>query len=116
MIIPLIILYFILFIFFLKDRAEIPEIMISGGMRVGQTVTIQCSVYHSCFTELPTLSVNIPLQNHKLSTFSMVDGTFKTTLTTELYLMKDHQTVECSVRHTGGQRATSSKTFNAKCR
>lgn len=93
-----------------------PEIMISGDMRVGQSVTVQCSVYHSCFTEPPSLRLNIPLQRHKFDTLSMADGTFKTTLTTQLDLVKDHQTVECTVQHTGGQRAKSSKTFNAKCR
>lgn len=90
--------------------------MISGDLKVGESVTVQCSVHHSCFTELPTLSLNIPLRGHKLDTFSLADGTFKTTLTTKLNLEKDHQTVECSVYHTGGQWAKSSETFNAKCR
>lgn len=110
-IISLIFLYF----FFLKDRADRPEILISGDMSVGQSVTVQCSVYHSCFTNPPTLSLNIPLQRHKVDTSLMTDGTFKTTLTTELVIVKDHQTVECSIHHPGGQRAKSSRTFNAKC-
>lgn len=90
--------------------------MISGDMRVGQSVTVQCSVVHTCFTDLPTLSLSVPLQDSELYTISMADGTSKTTLMTKLNLVKDHQTVECSVRYTGGQCAKSSKTFDVKCK
>lgn len=90
--------------------------MIAGDMRVGQSVTVQCSVDHSCASELPTLSLNIPLRRHHFNTIYKAYGVFTTTVTTELELVKDHQTVECSVHHTGGQQTKSSKTFNAKCR
>lgn len=90
--------------------------MISGDMRVGQCVTVRCSVDHSCSAELPTLSLNIPLRHHNLNTLLKANGIFTTTLTTKMEIVKDHQTVECSVRHAGGQRAKSSKTVNAKCR
>lgn len=45
----------------------------------------------------------------------MSDGTSKTTMMTTLNIDNDHQTVECSVRHSGGLTATASKTLNAEC-
>ncbi|KAF3839919.1 hypothetical protein F7725_018636 [Dissostichus mawsoni] len=84
------------------DWAATPYIMISGSMKVGQSVTVQCYVYHTCSTYPPTLSLNIPLQSPSLAHVSMTDGTSRTTLTTTLNIERDHQTVECSVRHVSG--------------
>ncbi|XP_054478238.1 Schwann cell myelin protein-like isoform X2 [Anoplopoma fimbria] len=97
------------------NRAEPPNIMIYGSMKVGQAVTVQCTVYHTCSTYPPTLSLNIPLQSHNLIHSSMADGTSKTTLMTTLNIERDQQTVECSVRHTGGLTAKASNTLNAAC-
>ncbi|XP_010779215.1 myelin-associated glycoprotein-like [Notothenia coriiceps] len=96
------------------DRAATPYIMISGSMKVGESVTVQCYVYHTCSTYPPTLSLNIPLQHHSL-VHVMTDGTSRTTLTTTLNIERDHQTVECSVRHKGGQTARATKPLTAKC-
>lgn len=88
--------------------------MIFGDMRVGQSVTVQCSVDHTCHTYPPTLNLNIPLHNHRLTHTKMDYGT-RTTLVTTLLIERDHQTVECSVRHKGGLTAKASKTLNAQC-
>lgn len=100
--------------FLCKDRAEKPDIMISGKMRVGESV-MQCTVYHTCPTNPPTVSLNIPLQSHSLTHSSMSDGTSKTTLTTTLNIESDLQPVECSVRHTGGLTARATKNLKAEC-
>ncbi|XP_042346437.1 uncharacterized protein LOC121946082 isoform X2 [Plectropomus leopardus] len=97
------------------DRAEAPYISISGNMKVGQAVTVQCTVYHTCPTYPPTLSLNIPLRSHSLTQSSIRDGTSKTTLTNTLYIERDQQTVECLVRHKGGITARASKTLDAEC-
>lgn len=101
--------------FLCKDRAEKPDILIFGNRKVGQSVTVQCTVYHTCPSYPPTLSLNIQLQRHSLTHSSMSDGTSKTTLTTTLDIEKDYQTVKCSVRHTGGLKAEASQTLNAEC-
>lgn len=101
--------------FFCKDWAATQYIMISGSMKVGQSVTVQCYVYHTCSTYPPTLSLNIPLQSHSLAHVSMTDGTSRTTLTTTLNIDRDHQTVECSVRHVSGQTARATKPLTAEC-
>lgn len=100
---------------FLKDRAEKPYITISGERRVGQSVKVQCSVYHTCVTNPPNLLLSIKLNNHRLDTTLLSNGLSKTTLTTMLKIERDLQTVECSVYHTGGLTAKSSTTFNAAC-
>eukprot|EP00064_Thunnus_orientalis_P016176 superscaffoldBa00003149_g16239 len=96
------------------DRAEKPVITISGDMKVGQSVTVQCSVYHTCPTYPPKLSLNIPGRT-RLTHSSLSDGTSKTTLTIKLNIVRDQQTVECDVRHTGGRTAKASRTFYAQC-
>ncbi|KAM6910452.1 uncharacterized protein FYW49_012389 [Xenentodon cancila] len=96
------------------DRAKKPDIMITGGMKVGESVTVQCSVDHTCYINPPTLSLNIPLRNHHLTHTKSGDGT-RTTLTTTLVIDRDHQTVECSVRHPGGLTAKTSMVLNAEC-
>lgn len=101
--------------FLCKGRADKPDIMISGNMRVGESAIVQCTVYHTCPTNPPSLSLNIPLKSHSLTHSSMSDGTSKTTLTTTLNIESDLQSVECSVRHIGGLRASSTKNLNAKC-
>lgn len=98
-----------------KDSAEKPDIMISGNMMVGQSVTVQCSVYHMCPTNPPRLQLNIPLQSHRLSTTMVPGEVSKTTLMTTMTIERDLQTVDCSARYTGGLTATASKVLNAEC-
>lgn len=63
----------------------------------------------------PTLSLSIPLKNSKVSHDSLPDGTYKTTLTTTMLIERDHQAVECAVRHPGGRSASASEVLNADC-
>lgn len=105
----------VLLVFFFKDNVEKPDIMISGEMRVGNSVTVQCSVYHTCASNLPFLRLNTQMESQILDTKSMTNGLFKTTVTAKLKIEKEQQTVDCTVRHIGGQTAQSLKSFNAKC-
>ncbi|XP_030012812.1 uncharacterized protein LOC115434832 isoform X3 [Sphaeramia orbicularis] len=98
-----------------QNSANQPSIVITGDMKVGQSVTVQCSIYHTCSIYPPTLSVNIPLRSHSLVHQSLSDGTSKTTLTTILSIEKDQQTIQCSARHRGGITQTASTTLNAQC-
>ncbi|XP_034553460.1 uncharacterized protein LOC117822705 [Notolabrus celidotus] len=97
------------------DRADKPVIMIYGSRKVGQSVTVQCTVYHTCSSNPPTLSLSIPLKNPHLSHKSTQDGTSITTLTATLNIVSDLQTVDCTVRHPGGLTATASIILNADC-
>ncbi|XP_035983541.1 LOW QUALITY PROTEIN: uncharacterized protein LOC105920909, partial [Fundulus heteroclitus] len=91
-------------------QPEAPTIMITGERIVGSSVTVQCSTYHTCSRYPPTLSFNKALTNTHVS-----QETYKITLTGTLVLDRDHQTVECTARHTGGRIARSSETLDAQC-
>lgn len=101
--------------YFFQDRAEKPEITFTGNMKVGQTVTVMCSVYHTCRTLPPILRLNIPTQGNQPTHYSMSDGTTKTTLMTTMNIKNDLQEVECTVYHTGGVTEKASRTFKAEC-
>lgn len=88
--------------------------MVSGDMRVGQNVQVECSVYHTCPTYPPNLELNIPLQHPQRRT-TMYMNQYKTSLTTMLHIERDHQIVQCSVRHRGGISASNSITLSAAC-
>ncbi|XP_071326759.1 uncharacterized protein [Trachinotus anak] len=95
--------------------AEKPDLKISGEKKVGQSVEVECSVYHTCPTDPPTLTLSIPKRSHRQTLTMISNGIYKTSLTSMLHIEKDHQTVECTVWNLGGLSATTSKTFNAEC-
>uniref|UniRef100_A0A3B4BI79 Ig-like domain-containing protein n=1 Tax=Periophthalmus magnuspinnatus TaxID=409849 RepID=A0A3B4BI79_9GOBI len=99
-----------------SDRATKPNLMVIGDMKVGQYVTVQCSVVHTCHFYPPSLNLNIPLKEHSLKHSRLTDGTSKTTLRTVMFVERDQQTVECVVKHTGGATEKTTLTLNAKCR
>uniref|UniRef100_A0A669F2Q1 Uncharacterized LOC102079322 n=1 Tax=Oreochromis niloticus TaxID=8128 RepID=A0A669F2Q1_ORENI len=95
--------------------ADPPVIEIFGNTEVGQSVTVQCSVYHTCPTYPPSLRLNIPLRNERLTHSPLSDGRSKIMLTTTLFIEKEYQTVECYVQHRGGRSASASKTLTSNC-
>lgn len=105
----------ILLYFFSVDTPNSPIIMVYGNMKVGQSVTVECTVYHTCSTNPPVLSLNIPLQNVRHSHTLHPDGTTKTTLTTTWTIESDHITVQCSAKHMGGLKIMTYENFSAKC-
>ncbi|KAM8734355.1 uncharacterized protein AB9X84_023185 isoform 4-T4 [Acanthopagrus schlegelii] len=97
------------------ERAEKPVITFTGNRKVGQTVTVMCTVYHTCRTFPPTLRLNIPTQGNKPTHYSRSDGTTETTLTATLNIKSDLQEVECTVSYTGGVTERASQTLKAEC-
>lgn len=100
---------------FFQGRAEKPVITFTGNRKVGQTVTVMCTVYHTCRTFPPTLRLNIPTQGNKPTHYSRSDGTTETTLTATLNIKSDLQEVECTVSYTGGVTERASQTLKAEC-
>uniref|UniRef100_A0A3Q3MG35 Ig-like domain-containing protein n=1 Tax=Mastacembelus armatus TaxID=205130 RepID=A0A3Q3MG35_9TELE len=97
------------------DRAEKPSIRIFGELKVGQSVQVECTVYHTCSTDPPTLSLNIRLRSPSTTQSSMSDGTSKTSMIGTLFITRERQTVECSARHYEGPTTSASITLNAQC-
>ncbi|KAJ0066031.1 hypothetical protein NL108_001254, partial [Boleophthalmus pectinirostris] len=96
-------------------RAKKPNLMVTGVMKVGQYVKVQCTVYHSCHHYPPSLSLNIPLKDHSLHQIRLTDGTSKTMLSTLMFVERDQQIVECVAKYKGGETEKTTQTLNAKC-
>ena len=101
---------------FPPETAEPPKISIYGEKKVGQSVTVQCSVVHTCPTFPPILKLNIGSEWSKVATELLLDGTARTTLTVSLHIQSDQQRVGCSVRHHGGLEAAASGSVEAECK
>ncbi|XP_037836255.1 uncharacterized protein LOC119617796 [Kryptolebias marmoratus] len=97
------------------DRPEDPEITITGERKVGKTVTVQCSADHTCYRNSPTLSLNIPPKDQHQTENSLGGGVYRVTKTTDFTIMKQDETIECTVQHHGGKRASTSTTIRATC-
>lgn len=89
--------------------------MISGNMRVGAFLEVECSINHTCPTDPPTLSLNVAIRSRSLSHRLVNFGTFTTTLKGLMQIQRDHQTVECYAQHLGGLTTKASKALNAIC-
>ncbi|XP_072317576.1 uncharacterized protein [Eucyclogobius newberryi] len=97
------------------DKPQKPNLRVTGDKTVGQFVTVQCIVDHTCRLNPPALSLNIPLKEHSVHHSSLTDGSSRMTLTTVMFVERDQQTVECVVKHFGGVTETTRQTLNAKC-
>ncbi|XP_029360628.1 myelin-associated glycoprotein-like isoform X2 [Echeneis naucrates] len=95
--------------------AKKPDIMIVGDMKVGQNVQVECSVYHTCPSDPPTLKLSIPERGNQMTHTTWSMGLYKSSVTSTMTIENDLQIVECTVWHPGGQHASTSKTLNAKC-
>ncbi|KAG9334860.1 hypothetical protein JZ751_006337 [Albula glossodonta] len=97
------------------DRVDKPEIVISNITRVGETISVQCTAYHSCPAAPPTLSlVGLP-GTGKATETEVQDGKWKTTLVQTWVIEEDHQTVTCRVKHPGGQQAEAGLAIYPEC-
>lgn len=90
--------------------------MITGNMEVGQTVTVTCSVEHTCPTMPPTLYLNMALKSQSATHSFKSDGTSRTTLTATMTIETDRATVQCMVKHPGGAEETAYQQLNADCK
>lgn len=84
-------------------------------MTVGQSAEVECTVYHTCWTNPPTLKLDTPVQRSNLAESFLSDGTSKTTLKATVKLERELQSVKCLVRYNSGHTAEATTTFRAKC-
>uniref|UniRef100_A0A3Q3B0K6 Ig-like domain-containing protein n=1 Tax=Kryptolebias marmoratus TaxID=37003 RepID=A0A3Q3B0K6_KRYMA len=74
------------------------------------TITVQCSADHTCYRNSPTLSLNIPPKDQHQTENSLGGGVYRVTKTTDFTIMKQDETIECTVQHHGGKRARRTET------
>ncbi|XP_046718568.1 uncharacterized protein LOC124394426 isoform X2 [Silurus meridionalis] len=106
-------------IIYVDSSAEKPSVHISGGAKIGDRITIECTTYHTCPYEPPSLSLK-GIEKHyekddALLNRNIGDGKWEITLTREGIVQSETQTIECSVRHSGGLTASTTKIHTAQC-
>ncbi|KAI5099127.1 hypothetical protein C0J45_11266, partial [Silurus meridionalis] len=106
-------------IIYVRSSAEKPSVYISGGAKIGDKITIKCTTYHTCPYEPPSLSLK-GIEKHfekddTLLNRNIGDGKWEITLTREGIVQSETQTIECSVRHSGGLTASTTKIHTAQC-
>lgn len=103
---------------YIETSAPAPSLQISGGANIGDTVSVQCSTYHTCPHREPTLSlsgieIKVGTKDRVASTY-IGDGKYQITLTRKGVVKAESQTVQCYVRHPGGLSASATRTHSAK--
>ncbi|CAM4555639.1 unnamed protein product [Leuciscus chuanchicus] len=88
---------------------EPPSINIYGGERMGETITITCSTFHTCPYSKPDIILNGTEGTDQLDNDHLKDGLWKITLTRTSVVKAESSTIECSVIHHGGITVTATK-------
>ncbi|KAK7156779.1 hypothetical protein R3I94_006732 [Phoxinus phoxinus] len=89
---------------------EPPSINIYGGERMGETITITCSTFHTCPYSKPNIILNGTEGTDQLDNDHLKDGLWKITLTrTGVVKAESSTSIECSVTHHGGITVTATQ-------
>ncbi|XP_058655180.1 Schwann cell myelin protein-like isoform X2 [Onychostoma macrolepis] len=94
---------------------QLPSINIYGGERTGDTITVVCSVFHTCPYSKPTIILNDIEGSDKIKDESIKDGLWKITLTRTGVVKTESLSIKCSVTHYGGIKVTATEVKSAKC-
>ncbi|XP_043114180.1 uncharacterized protein LOC122358440 isoform X2 [Puntigrus tetrazona] len=92
-----------------------PSISIYGGERMGDTITVVCSTFHTCPYSKPTITLNGIDGSDQIENKHFKDGLWKITLTRKDIVKAEHLTIRCSVRHYGGRTVYAEKDKKAEC-
>ncbi|XP_026120045.1 myelin-associated glycoprotein-like isoform X2 [Carassius auratus] len=92
-----------------------PSIYIYGGERMGDTVIVACSAFHTCPYSNPTITLNGVEGSDEIRDKSIKNNLWKITLTRTGIIKTDRSTIKCSVTHYGGITVTATKDKSAEC-
>ncbi|KAF4086305.1 hypothetical protein AMELA_G00104220, partial [Ameiurus melas] len=103
-----------------KSTADKPSVSISGGYKIGESITVQCTTRHSCPYSPPSLSLTgidkKPGAEDRLkNSLIRSDGTWEIRLTREGIVQSERHTFLCSVRHRGGLSESTTIIHTAQC-
>ncbi|KAF5880259.1 uncharacterized protein DAT39_023239, partial [Clarias magur] len=98
----------------IREQADKPKLSIIGVPRVGEQVTVSCSVFHTCLSNLPSLSrkaleTGISVHN------PVQDGFWELTRIHTFVIKEEEQTIKCKATFHGGQISESQINLNAQC-
>ncbi|KTF75205.1 hypothetical protein cypCar_00035090 [Cyprinus carpio] len=97
------------------ESPQQPNISIYGGEKMGDTVTVICSTFHTCPYSKPTITLNGLEGSDQIDNEHIKDGLWKITLTRKGVVKAERLNIQCSVRHYGGITVTATKDKSAKC-
>ncbi|XP_051720101.1 sialoadhesin-like isoform X15 [Ctenopharyngodon idella] len=92
-----------------------PSLMIYGGDRTGDTITVACSTFHTCPYSKPNIILKGIEGSDQIKDVDINDGLWKTTLTRTGVVKAESSTIECSVTHHGGKTVKIKKDKSAQC-
>ncbi|KAL1261101.1 hypothetical protein QQF64_008928 [Cirrhinus molitorella] len=92
-----------------------PSISIYGGEKMGDTITVECSTFHTCPYSKPTITLTGIEGTKQTRDESVKVGLWKTTLTGKGVVKAERLNIECSVTHYGGRTVTAKMDKRAKC-
>uniref|UniRef100_A0A9J8C1D0 Ig-like domain-containing protein n=1 Tax=Cyprinus carpio carpio TaxID=630221 RepID=A0A9J8C1D0_CYPCA len=99
----------------IDESPQQPNISIYGGEKMGDTVTVICSTFHTCPYSKPTITLNGLEGSDQIDNEHIKDGLWKITLTRKGVVKAERLNIQCSVRHYGGITVTATKDKSAKC-
>nr|XP_055053801.1 sialoadhesin-like [Misgurnus anguillicaudatus] len=92
-----------------------PIINISGGLKIGDSITVACYTYHTCPYSKPNIILKGIEGSDKIDDVHMENSKWKTTLTRTGVVKAERSDIECTVTHHGGRTTTAIKSQSAKC-
>ncbi|RXN37820.1 sialoadhesin-like isoform X2 [Labeo rohita] len=82
---------------------------------MGDTITVECSTFHTCPYSKPSITLNGIEGSNKINEESIKDGLWKITLTRTSVVKAESTTIKCSVTHYGGITVTATEVKRSKC-
>lgn len=101
---------------FLTEQADKPKLSITGLPRVGEQITVSCSVLHTCPPNPPNLSVGKALDTDIIVHNPVQDGFWETIRVHTFVIKEDEQTVTCKATFPGGQTSETQINLKAQCK
>ncbi|XP_073719474.1 sialoadhesin-like [Misgurnus anguillicaudatus] len=92
-----------------------PIINISGGLKIGDNITVVCYTLHTCPYSKPNIILKGIEGSDKIDDVRMENGQWKTTLTRTGVVKAERSDIECTVTHHGGRTTRATKSQSAKC-
>lgn len=98
-----------------KDIVQKPQVDLLGIAKVGEQVTLSCSVLHTCPPTPPTLSLSISRGTRESTHTHLHDGKWKTTTEITWTVEEDDKSVTCTVTYAGGQTSNTEIRLKPLC-
>lgn len=100
----------------LTEQANKPKLSITGIPRVGEQVTVSCSVLHTCPPNPPSLSVGKALETDITVHTPVQDGFWELMRVHTFIIKEEEKTVTCKATFHGGQTSETQVNLNAQCK